>query len=149
MKVISMLVKSERRTLLFRNSADQFYSSSNCKVKVKLSCYRPEQVFGVPGGSGSRISKQSAHEGGKAVSPTHRPSLTPRRLLALISVKGWVDSRDTMRPEGLSHWKISVTPSGIESATFRLVAQCLNQLRHRVPPSSHRAFLKQYNFIYQ
>jgi hypothetical protein len=32
-----------------------------------------DQAWRVPGGSDSQIPRQSAHEGGKVVSPTHRP----------------------------------------------------------------------------
>jgi hypothetical protein len=39
--------------------------------------YRPWQALMFQGGWSSQILRQSAHEGGKVVSPTHRPPLPP------------------------------------------------------------------------
>ena len=49
------------------------------KVKVNQTHYMPGQALSVLGDCGAQVSRQSAHEGGKVVSPKHRPSLTPRK----------------------------------------------------------------------
>jgi hypothetical protein len=61
-------------------------------------------------------------EYGEVFSLTRRPPFAPEGFLVLIFVRGRVGPRAIVRLEVLSQVKIPVTSSGIETATFRLVA---------------------------
>ena len=58
---------------------------------------RELQMFGTP-----RMFRDSAQEGGKFVSPTHRPPWPPRRENSSSSFRGWVDPRTIVQTEVLS-----------------------------------------------
>ena len=75
----------------------------------------------------SRISRQSAHEGGNVVSPMHQLPSPPRRY-------PWYSF--LLEAESMGHSvarKIKSMKNSIEAATFRLVVQCLNKLPHYLP----------------
>jgi hypothetical protein len=62
-------------------------------------------------------------DGGKALSLTRRPPFTPPgRFLVLISVRGWVDLQGHSAAGRIRPIEKKSTSSGLEPATFRLVA---------------------------
>ena len=90
----------------------------------------PLQAWTGPEGSGNLTFPDfmtKAQEVGKAVSLRPRPHL-PSREFSWYSFLLEAEStpRFIVRSEGLCHWKIPMTPSGIEPETFRFVAQHLN-----------------------
>ena len=97
-------------------------------LKVTQCHFMPGPALRVPVGWGSHISRQSAHEGGKVLSTTHRPPLPSRKYCWYPLLLEAVNPRAIVLTGGLWQWKFPLTPSWIEPATFWLEAQYLQLL---------------------
>jgi hypothetical protein len=80
------------------------------------SCNRSWRPIGLWDVEAPTLSRQSAHRWQWDCQPA--ALYPPGRFLVLISVRGWVDSRDIVRLEGLGQLENSMTSLEIEPATF-------------------------------
>ena len=62
-------------------------------------------------------------------------------FLVLISVRGWVDPRTIVGPEGLCQWKIPMTPSGIMSTAIKIFRDGVTCFCHTVSQTALGTFL--------
>ena len=95
-------------------------------VNVKQSYHRPGQTLRFSGGWGSQISRQSAHEGGKVVSPTYRTLLPPRKyswysflLEAESTTESYCFRKDYVNEKfEWYHRESNLRPSGLKRSVF-------------------------------
>jgi hypothetical protein len=80
------------------------------QVRGKAVPLQAEQALRVPAGWVDRL-QDSRHMKAGGLSALFTGHLhTQKIFLVLISVRGWVNPRPILRPEGLCHWKIPMTP---------------------------------------
>ena len=110
---------------LFQWSTQIFQKGINVCYTNKYRCSYPytglDRPWELQEVEVQRISRLSAHDGGKIVNPTYRPQ---EISLVLVSVRGWVEPRTIVWPERLNQQKIPMTSAGIEPAIRSASINC-------------------------
>jgi len=102
--------------------------------KAKLSHYRSGQDLGAPGDGDYSEFPENRHMEVEMLSAVRTGRLYSQDMsLVLVSVRGWVEPRAIVRPEGISNRKTWMPPLGIEPVNFQVVAHCPKQPRHILP----------------
>jgi len=99
------------------------------KGKGKAPCTGFLQAHTVPEVWGAQISRQLVHKGGKVISPKYRSPLPPGHI------PGNHFCQKLNRPQGGLKDYVNEKFQWHIRESNPLVEQCLNQLRHCVPPS--------------
>ena len=124
----------EPQPYLIRIKHRYYYEISECL----RCCVRPYSipVYVQIGHKGSRMLRRLEFSDHRHMNVVRVSALStgriypPGKILVLISVRGWVDPRAAVRPEGLRDWKSQIPYWELKPQTL---AQCLNQLRYRLP----------------
>jgi hypothetical protein len=94
--------------------------------------FKLKQSLRFPGGWGSKISWQR-HRVVVSLSALRTGRIYSQEIhLVLISVRGWVDPQGRSAARRIKLIKKKCHPRESNPRPFRLVTQCLNQLRHRI-----------------
>jgi len=138
-------LRAKRRCCVTEKNKRKVYRTNVNVCYMHLYLKRSEQSYpikdmdrplGLQDIEGPRISRQSAHE--RHMKVVRLSALRTAHLysqqtpLIVIIFRGWGDTGAIVRPERLGQWKIPMSSSAVEPNTFRLLAQCYNNQRHRV-----------------